>query len=120
YLLERYLNEEATEKEITRLFATLKKMDTERWEGIVLSFIEEQRTDTDYNPARWEPIIKDILNSEHSASSFDEENNKTAGRKRRFRTSRVAVAAMIAVLLGIGAWFGGQYYTQKTAVATAE
>ena len=125
YLLKRYLNREATEEEVNQLFAALEEVNATKWERVVRSFIKEQQADPDYNRDDWEPMIKNILQKADadafsSESSLADKRDKITEKISWFSYSRVAVAAAIIVLLGVGAWFGWQYHAQEPEVAAAD
>src|SRR5690625_2210368 len=70
-------------------------------------------------------MMKNILqkadaNAFSPESSLADKDNKTAEKISWFNYSRVAVAAAVIVLLGVGAWFGWQNHAQEPEVAATD
>ena len=62
FLLERYMNETASQDEIADLFQEIGKGEDEQgWEELILEVTQAAERDPAYNKNQWEPILQSIL-----------------------------------------------------------
>ncbi|RXK81192.1 FecR family protein [Filimonas effusa] len=112
-LLQKYLDNEASEAELQVLFSELEanRNDAE-WEELLLPVFREKRPERDYKPGEWEEIIEAILHQQPAPAA--------PARVVRFPLPRMvaAAAALLAIATGVLLWqnhMAGEKATQVTA-----
>lgn len=99
YLLLQYLDGKATEKQEALLFSMLEQeQDNSEWEPLIEELIAAEPEFSDYRREDWQPVLQKIL-TPGSGKVVD-----INIRKPKIGW-RIAVAASIILLLGIGAYF---------------
>lgn len=106
-LLERYLNNTATDAERHELMAIIDSRPDMDWYALLAPAFTENDTDGTFTPERWQPVLDAILHYNPEAAT-----PRKAGIVSLFR-NRWAVAATLAVLLGAGLWL---FLARNTAV----
>ena len=97
-LLERYLNNTATEAERHELIGIIDARPDVDWYALLAPAFTENGADGTFTPERWQPVLDAILHYQ------PEEALPKNGRIVSLFRNRWAVAAMLAVLLGAGLW----------------
>lgn len=99
-LLQKYLDNQASETELQVLFSELEaSRDDAEWEELLLPVFREKRPEKDYKPGEWEQIIEAILHPEPVVAA-------APGKLVRFPLPRMvaAAAAVLAVATGVLLW----------------
>lgn len=113
YLLERYIEQTATRKEKDRLFEMLLEHAEEpEWQQAMQELMEKETTGYSYEPLRWEPVIKKIINQR-------DQREIKKGKKRKLIIRRTLAAAAFFFLMGMGIWFLMQEWNYKHRRETA-
>lgn len=107
YLLERYIQQEATEEEYNRLLKYLKDKDnSDDFVALFNQLIESEVAEEEYDRAYWDQVASHIL--------YETRKEKNGVKKTSFLINRrkksllVGIAAAVILLIGVGWWLNAQ------------
>src|SRR5699024_3607624 len=107
YLLERYIQREATEEEYNRFLKYLNDKDnSDDFVALFNELIESEVAEEEYDRVYWDEVASHIL--------YEKRKEKNGVKKSSFLTNRriklllVGIAAAVILLIGVGWWLNAQ------------
>src|SRR5699024_4355297 len=107
YLLERYIQQEATEEEYNRLLKFLNDKDkSDDFVALFNQLIEAESAEEEYDRDYWDQVVSRILSETRKEEV--EVKEKSFLVHRRKKPLFVGIAAAIILLIGVGWWLNAQ------------
>jgi ferric-dicitrate binding protein FerR (iron transport regulator) len=106
-LLERYINDLSTEQERLQLLDIIDSRPEVDWYALLESEFTDANADKGFTPERWQPVLESILKQQP-----EEKKTKVVPIFRRWWS----VAAMLAMLVGVGLWIYRPGNTETASV----